>query len=82
MTSDGDYPDCSEGVVHQTDGSIVRQLTDGGEDDLDGVANGIIIDAVGPRALSSDDQSLDNGTASSSSGGGGGGGCFIRSLLK
>jgi len=82
MSSDGDYPDCSESVVHQTDGSIVRQLTDGGEDDLDGVANGVIIDAVGPRALSSDDQSLDDGTASSSSGGGGGGGCFIRSLLK
>jgi len=79
MSSDGDYPDCSESVVRQTDGSIVRQLTDGGEEDLDGVANGVIIDAVGPRALSSDDQRLDSGTASSSSGGGG---CFIGSLLK
>ena len=77
MTSDGDYPDCSEGVIHQTDGSMVRELTDGGEDDLDGVANGIIIDAVGPRSLSSGD----NGTSSSSSGGGGGG-CFIGALLK
>ncbi len=50
------------------DMSATIRLTDGGEGDLDGVANGIIIDPSGPDALAP------TPTVSSSSGGGG---CFI-----
>jgi uncharacterized delta-60 repeat protein len=52
--------------------SVVLRLTDGGIGDLDGVANGIIVDPSGP----------DTGTGSgtSSHGGGGGCGCFITTV--
>jgi hypothetical protein len=48
--------------------SVVIGLTDGGEGDLDGVVNGIIVDPSGPDMLA-----LENTDSS----GGGDGGCFI-----
>ena len=72
------WHDCaSQSAGTEGDQVIERQLTDGGPDDADGAANGIIVDLAGPR--SSVDSSL-GGDAPSDSGGGGGGGCFIESL--
>jgi hypothetical protein len=50
------------------------ELVDGGYGDADGVANGIIVDPVGPAASDSDDD--ENGTTDSSDGGG----CFIDAM--
>ncbi len=72
--------------------SATLQLTDGGEGDLDGTANGIIIGLSGPDALATesvppdDDDSTDSGDGSSGDGGSGdgnsgSGGCFITSAL-
>jgi hypothetical protein len=47
--------------------SVTLTITDGGDGDCDGVANGIIVDPSGPGILAS----------ASSGGGAGGGGCFI-----
>jgi hypothetical protein len=56
---------------------IERRLTDGGPDDADGIANGIIVDLAGPRFITDAGLGADE---PSGSGGGGGGGCFIQSL--
>ena len=84
LNSKGDYADCGDQVEIQADGSVVRWLTDGGENDLDGVANGIVVDMIGPRdaaAQGDGDLGLDNGTEASEPSSGGGG-CFIGSLIK
>lgn len=83
LNSDGEYSSCNANVTHETDKRVVRRITDGGEEDLDGTANGVVVDMVGPRDASSavdDDMGLDgSGTSGSSSGGGS---CFIRTLIK
>ena len=48
--------------------SVTIEIQDGGFGDVDGVANGIIIDPAGIA------------TSSGGSGGGGGGGCFLGSV--
>ena len=57
--------------------SVILQLQDGAQGDMDGVTNGIIVGSCGYGTLS-EDQST--GLGGSSSGGGGGGGCFIGVL--
>lgn len=75
--------DSSGTTVVNTQGYVVeRSLQDGGEEDADGVANGVIIDLSGPMYHNDDSSSLtssddDNAAA----GGGSGGGCFIRSFF-
>ena len=64
---------------------VNRYLVDGGEEDADGVANGVIVDLSGPidaapAADNTDDASLtisDDGPAAA---GGSSGGCFVQSL--
>jgi hypothetical protein len=58
--------------------AVERRIKDGGPDDADGTANGIIVDLSGPRNVT--DGSLAGNGGSSGSGGGGGGGCFIQSI--
>jgi hypothetical protein len=57
--------------------SITLSLQDGGAGDVDGIANGVIIDPAGIVELS--DTEIPTGSSAASSGGGGGG-CFIGSL--
>jgi Fibronectin type III domain len=58
------------------------QLQDGGEGDMDGVANGVIV-ALGGYGTAADTSSPNRSGASPAGGsGGGGGGCFIGSLLN
>jgi hypothetical protein len=52
---------------------------DGGWDDDDGFANGIIVDHSGPVLLAVDDGSND-GSGDNGTSGGSGGGCFIESV--
>ena len=74
------WHECATQATAAEDSRIIeRQLTDGGPDDADGIANGIIVDLAGPR---SEDASLGADTPSNSSGGGGGGGCFIETLRR
>ncbi|MFZ1983649.1 MAG: choice-of-anchor U domain-containing protein [Desulfatitalea sp.] len=91
QTADGEWRDCTPEVFPQADGhSALRILTDGGENDADGVANGTIIDMVAPREARATDAQAEDTTpaaaASSNSGGGSNsplsGSCFIQSLLK
>jgi chitinase len=90
QTADGEWKDCTPQVFSQPDGhSALRILTDGGENDIDGVANGIIIDVIAPREASAADAQEEDTTptASSSSNSGGsnlplGGSCFIQSVLE
>ena len=68
--------------------AVVRQIQDGGPDDADGVANGIIVDLAGPllNASQSDGSgssgldSTDSGQADT--GGSSSSGCFISSLVS
>jgi hypothetical protein len=83
VDNDGEYDDCGETVMLQSDGSVVRWLTDGGEGDLDGTANGVVVDMLGPRQTATEDgggMNLDDGTDASTSSSGGGS-CFIQSLM-
>lgn len=62
---------------------VSRYLVDGGDEDADGVANGVIVDLSGPRDA---DAIVDSGLAiisndSPAAPGGNNGGCFIRSLF-
>jgi hypothetical protein len=52
---------------------LTLELVDGGYGDADGVANGVIVDPMGPAASVSDDDGNDSP--------GGGGGCFIGEML-
>jgi outer membrane biosynthesis protein TonB len=76
------------GVQPEADGaSAVRLLKDGGENDIDGVANGTIIDVVAPRAVASDAPQAPNQNAALDANSGGShssasGSCFISSLLQ
>lgn len=79
------WRDCSATASVGPDGFVVeRSLTDGGAEDADGTANGVIVDLSGPDVAASNDEGSnlavsDGGGAAS--GGGGGGGCFIESLF-
>ncbi len=88
--SDGKWRNGGEQIVPQPDGtSAIRRLKDGGENDIDGVANGIIIEKVALRETASsatqeDTTSnaavdTDNSSGSDSSSAGS---CFITSLLQ
>jgi hypothetical protein len=57
---------------------VYRYLVDGGDEDADGVANGVIVDLSGPRKAHAIDDSDDSSLAIP---GGSSGGCFIRSLF-
>jgi hypothetical protein len=84
--------DAANGMMNCDDSSdlddsglvVNRYLADGGDEDADGVANGVIVDLSGPQELDvandGNDSSLsmsDDGPAAS---GGSSGGCFIRTL--
>ncbi len=72
----GGWQDFSQFATISADGmSVTLRLTDGGEGDLDGVANGIIIDTSGPDTLAVPDIEPEPTTVSGASGGGGG--CFV-----
>jgi hypothetical protein len=79
------WRDCTDTTTVDGDGLVVtRTLQDGGAEDADGTANGVIVDLSGPAVAqsSSPGSSLDmsdGGTAAS--GGGGGAGCFIGSVF-
>ena len=75
---------CDASTDMDDSGLVVRRyLVDGGEEDADGAANGVIIDLAGP--LSADvvdpgDSSLSAPDAGQAAPGGGSSGCFILSL--
>ncbi|MBT8340695.1 MAG: fibronectin type III domain-containing protein [Desulfatitalea sp.] len=51
LNADGQWIDGTEKISTMDKGtSVVRELTDGGPEDLDGVANGTIVDLMGPMA--------------------------------
>lgn len=60
---------------------VIRYLEDGGDDDADGVANGVIVDLSGPREAEANDASLALSDDGSVSAGGSSGGCFLQSLF-
>ena len=73
---------CAASTIVSADGlTIDRYLLDGGDEDADGAANGVIVDLSGPveagnsgdssLAISNDGQSASNGDSS---------GCFIHTL--
>ncbi|MEJ2155870.1 MAG: PKD domain-containing protein [Desulfobacteraceae bacterium] len=80
------WQDCSANAVVDTEGfTVQRNLKDGGAEDADGTANGVIVDLSGPAAAASSDGggsslALSDGSTAAS-GGSGGGGCFIGSLF-
>jgi chitinase len=81
------WKDCSTNTDVDADGFIVqRNLKDGGAEDADGTANGVIVDISGPGVAPTSDsssglaQSQSDGSTASS-GGSGGGGCFIGSIF-
>ncbi|MBT8489600.1 MAG: hypothetical protein KJN62_00990, partial [Deltaproteobacteria bacterium] len=62
-------------TIFNDDGqSFILELTDGGNGDSDGVANGIITD---PGGISSGSSSSSSGDFGAGAAGGGGGGCFL-----
>lgn len=82
------WKDCSANTEVDADGfTVQRNLKDGGAEDADGTANGVIVDMSGPGVAPTSDsssstlaQSQSDGSAASS-GGSGGGGCFIGSIF-
>ena len=80
------WRDCSAATTVEPDGfTVQRSLTDGGAEDADGTANGVIVDLSAPGTAPSDGDQGSNLAVSdgsgSSGGGGGGGGCFIGSIF-
>lgn len=59
--------------VKTIDGKYVIEITDGGRGDVDGIANGIVVDPIGLSVTSADV----NAAVQSDGASGGGGGCFI-----
>ncbi len=61
---------------------VDRFLVDGGDEDADGAANGVIVDLSGPRTTSgSNGSSLAISTDGPAASGGSSSGCFIQSLF-
>ena len=81
--ADGDaMQNCTDTAIISDDGHTVdRYLVDGGEEDADGTANGVIVDVSGPRAASSSDGSGLTASDGQPDSGGSSGGCFIGSLF-
>ena len=79
--ADSGMQDCAETAIISDDGLTVdRYLVDGGDEDADGTANGVIVDVSGPQAsVSSDGSGLTSDGQSAS--GGSSGGCFIGSMF-
>ncbi len=76
------WQNSSATTVVDAEGFVVeRSLKDGGEEDGDGVANGIIIDMSGPLYGPNHSSSLTGADDGPASPGGGGGGCFIGSIF-
>lgn len=75
--------DCSSEMTIDPEGiTVQRYLFDGGDEDADGVANGVIIDRSGPRASNAvDDASLSLTTDGQAASGRGDIGCFITTVL-
>jgi chitinase len=65
--------------------TVNRYIVDGGDEDADGVANGIIVELTGPRTVDTIDDTDDFNQAVSNAdqtaAGGSSSGCFIRSLF-
>jgi len=83
----GNWSDSSTQMVALPDGfTFERLITDGGQGDADGVANGTIIDLVAPLDVTAQQDAPGDGIKDSApaeaASSGGGGGCFIRSLMK
>lgn len=82
------WRDCSDATVVDESGFIVeRNLLDGGQEDADGVENGIIVDLSGPQQAASGSNNDDGSSLALSDssgaapGGSSGGGCFIQMLF-
>ncbi len=61
---------------------VLRQITDGGEKDADGVANGIIVEIVSPRSVSTSNIDNDSGLGGDDAATpGGSSGCFLQTLM-
>ena len=78
------WRDCSPATTVGQDGFVVqRNLTDGGTEDADGTANGVVVDLSGPGEAPSNDGSsnLAVSDGSGAASGGSGGGCFIGSVF-
>ncbi len=80
------WRDCTSAAEVDDEGLVVqRSLTDGGPEDADGTANGVIVDLSGPDVASSGGGGSSNlavsDGGSAASGGSGGGGCFIGSIF-
>ena len=82
--SEGDWLACNSDMTVQSDEKqVVRTLTDGGSNDADGVANGVIVDLVGRQSTDAANESgQTQNTITPTESGGGGGGCFIGSLFN
>ena len=72
------WQDYSDHANFSTDRrSVTLELEDGGYGDVDGVANGVIVDPSGVISNGTSDSDNINSSGSSGGGGGGGSGCFI-----
>jgi hypothetical protein len=73
---------CEASTDMEDSGLVVnRYLVDGGDEDADGVANGVIVDLSGPREVEASDSSLAISNDGPAAPGGSSGGCFIRTLF-
>lgn len=73
---------CDSSTDMDDSGMVVnRYLEDGGDEDADGVANGVIVDLSGPREAEANDASLVLSDDGSVAAGGSSGGCFLQSLF-
>ena len=73
---------CEASTDVEDSGLVVnRYLADGGDEDADGVANGVIVDLSGPLEADASGSSLAISDDSPAAAGGGSGGCFVRSLF-
>ncbi|MBI5063715.1 MAG: hypothetical protein HZB87_09715 [Desulfatitalea sp.] len=88
QAANGEWRNGTTQIHPEADGvSAVRLLKDGGENDIDGVANGTIIDMVATREAAATAQDDANANAALDANGGGShsssaGSCFIDSLLE
>jgi len=77
--------DCTGYMEWLDEGYVaIRSLTDGGEGDADGVANGTIVDFIAPTSMEDRTPSsgLSDNQISYAAEAAAGGGCFIGSLMK
>ncbi len=82
----GEWITCEDNIYPQADeAGITRLIQDGGPDDVDGTANGIIVDTLGidKTALGEpNDNGLDNSHPSDTPAAASGSSCFIGSMLE